>query len=294
MRLCGDGTDHDRLVQNQARKFEALLCGQRGRLHSKPSATALGRLASVALVCVSLVLPRLVSAQSRAVPHAGVERCAPGRPPPRSGGQSAPRTPWEELVAPAPSRALTDAQGVIWQSAVDRSCALWARLVDRERGIIVPSAAYAPQMWTRDAFWIALATGEVQTNRRALQRLAALQALSGQIPTWTIPEAPAGTPRVVFRGDESTLLYLIWADLLHTAPGHWAPPRATLLRALAYLRAHSDAQGAYWSAVGTGASWEDGVIMAQPDVLAYTQGLVVTALECAAHLRLGVSAATIA
>jgi len=62
-------------------------------------------------------------------------------------------------------------------------------LVDRERGIIVPSAAYAPQMWTRDAFWIALATGEVQTNRRALQRLAALQALSGQIPTWTIPDA---------------------------------------------------------------------------------------------------------
>ncbi len=62
MRLCGDGTDHGRL----------------------------GRLASVALVCVSLVVPRLVSAQSRAVPHAGVERCAPGQPPPRSGGSPPP------------------------------------------------------------------------------------------------------------------------------------------------------------------------------------------------------------
>jgi len=88
-------------------------------------------------------------------------------------------------------------------------------------------------------------------------------------------------------------LYLIWADLLHTVPGHWAPPRATLLRALAYLRAHSDAQGAYWSAEGTGASWEDGVVLARPDVLAYTQGLAVTALECAAHLRLGVRAGEI-
>src|SRR5579884_4347451 len=41
----------------------------------------------------------------------------------------------------------------LWQA----SCAVWQETIDRQTAVIVPSRAYAPQVWTRDAFWTALA-----------------------------------------------------------------------------------------------------------------------------------------
>jgi hypothetical protein len=151
----------------------------------------------------------------------------------------------------------------VWWLARRLACSVWRQTVDPNTGIIFPSLAYRPQMWTRDAFWSGLATGDVALNVMALGLITRYQAPDAHVPTWIVlPWATQGrnsgghnsreyspmvraraaneaTSGVSARGsaaapdlltayyarDESTLLYLVWAYVLATTrPGGLAAP----------------------------------------------------------------------
>lgn len=164
---------------------------------------------------------------------------------------------------------------------------VWNDNVKLQTGIVRPSPAYAG-LWLRDSFWTLLAIGNVKASEQALDRFAGFQLPSGQVPTQF--ETRVANP--LYYDDESTLLFLIWADWQKMQQGE-TPSRQVLSQALSYVR-HVAHGGMYRSSPGTYQSWLDSYRLVQPDTLAYNQGLFVVALLAAHDLGLSVSDGEIA
>lgn len=163
----------------------------------------------------------------------------------------------------------------------------WHANLERGEALVHPSRAYAG-VWLRDSFWTFLGLGDVGLARRALGHFTGRQLSTGQLPTQFL--FFLHTP--LYRPDESTLLYLIWADWLakHRQP---VSNRARLQVALTYVRHHAHA-GFYLSQPGSYASWFDGFKLPRVDTLSYNQGLYVVALMAARDLSLGVDSREVA
>lgn len=159
------------------------------------------------------------------------------------------------------------------------AAAVWRHNIDRRGGLVHPSPAYSG-VWLRDSFWTLAALGDLDLANRALGHFAAAQLPSGEVPTefTAFPRDPAYHP------DESTLLFLIWADWQVEAGGP-RPKKAALGKALTYVLAHAT-HGLYRSPRGFYTSWLDSLRLPATDTLAYNQGLYAVALRCARRLGL--------
>jgi hypothetical protein len=159
--------------------------------------------------------------------------------------------------------------------------AVWRMNLKRQEALVHPSSAYAG-VWLRDSFWVFLGLDEAPLARHALAHFADRQLSSGQLPT----QFAVFLHKPLYRPDESTLLFLIWADWLaqhHDPLAH----QARLKLALSYMR-HNSRMGWYLSQPGSYASWFDGFKLPHVDSLSYNQGLYVVALMAAKDLGLGV------
>jgi hypothetical protein len=187
-----------------------------------------------------------------------------------------------------PGRAAFSAASCVWhdpalQAEEQRAVsAVWAANLSRRYAIVHPSRAYAG-VWLRDSFWTFLAEDDPSLAGRALQHFGGHQRASGQVPTQFVEFLR----RPLYRDDESTLLYLIWADW-QSQHHSWRPAQASLTRALVYVRQHAHS-GRYVSQAGSYADWFDGYRLPQADTLSYMQGLYADALLAAQALRLNVS-----
>jgi hypothetical protein len=174
-----------------------------------------------------------------------------------------------------------------WQDAalcvqeIQAADAVWQSNVDRRDGLVHPSPAYSG-VWLRDSFWTLAGLGDLALSNRALGHFAATQLPSGQIPTQftTFLRDP------VYRPDESTLLFLIWAAWQVEAGGP-QPKRAVLKAALGYVLGQSS-NGLYRGPRGMYTSWLDSFRLPANDTLAYNQGLYAVALQGARRLGLTV------
>lgn len=161
---------------------------------------------------------------------------------------------------------------------------VWKRNISHRYGIVHPSGAYSG-VWLRDSFWTLTALGDLEVSDRALRHFAARQLPSGQVPTQftTFLKGP------IYRADESTLLFVIWAAWQVHAGGRQIPAQS-LRRALAYIRTQAR-RGLYRSRPGGYASWFDGFRLPRADTLSYNQGLYAAALLAGQRLHLPVPAA---
>lgn len=157
----------------------------------------------------------------------------------------------------------------------------WKANLSRRYAIVHPSRAYAG-LWLRDSFWTFLAVGDAKLAGRALRHFGAHQRADGQVPT----QFANFLRQPLYRDDESTLLYLIWAEWQsqHRA---WRPTGQSLERALTYVRQHVR-NGSFVSHAGSYADWFDGYLLPSPDTLSYTQGLYVDGMLAAQALGLDV------
>lgn len=169
-----------------------------------------------------------------------------------------------------------------WQATQD----VWHTNVSRALTVVHPSKAYAG-VWLRDSFWTVTAIGDAGRSAQALKPFWRKQLPSGQIPT----QFAVYLTEPTYKPDESTLLFLIWADWQKQHGGQQVP-RPVLRRALAYImqQAHG---GLYQSPAGNYVSWFDSFRLKHPDTLAYNQGLFAVALQAARALGLGVGDAQI-
>jgi hypothetical protein len=165
--------------------------------------------------------------------------------------------------------------------------AIWSSNITRDTAIVHPSKAYAG-VWLRDSFWTLAALGDQSLAAQALAHFTAAQRPSGQVPT----QFSYFVAQPIYRADESTLLYLIWAYWQVKAGGE-RPPRQALDRALHYALAAAK-DGWYTSRAGSYADWFDSFRLPAPDTLSYNQGLYAVALQAAAALGLSVSPADLA
>lgn len=158
---------------------------------------------------------------------------------------------------------------------------VWKANLSRRFAIVHPSQAYAG-LWLRDSFWAFLADGDAKLAGRALHHFASQQRANGQVPTqfFIFLRQP------LYRDDESTLLYLIWADWQAQHHG-WQPTRQSLDRALTYVR-RQVRDGNYMSHEGSYADWLDGYRLPSTDTLSYTQGLYADGILAARALGLNV------
>jgi hypothetical protein len=159
------------------------------------------------------------------------------------------------------------------------AASVWKSNVSRKYAIVHPSRAYAG-VWLRDSFWTFLAIGDVTLSGRALRHFAARQLPSGQVPT----QFTVFLRQPILRADESTMLYLIWAEWQAQHHG-WHPSTESLSLALGYVQRQAR-QGRYMSQAGSYADWFDGYRLPRADNLSYTQGLYVDALLAAQQMHL--------
>ncbi|HEY8285184.1 MAG TPA: hypothetical protein VIJ28_12450 [Chloroflexota bacterium] len=164
---------------------------------------------------------------------------------------------------------------------------VWHANLARNEAVVHPSRAYAG-VWLRDSFWTFLGLGNGPLAQRALGHFAGRQLPDGQVPTQftTFLRGP------LYRADESTLLFLIWANW-QADQGYPLRDGHRLKLALSYVRSQARA-GYYISRPGSYASWFDGFRVPRADTLSYNQGLYAVALMAARHLRLGVGSQEIA
>lgn len=188
-------------------------------------------------------------------------------------GAAAPITPWHDTSLRA--REYAAAQQV------------WHANLARGEAVIHPSRAYAG-VWLRDSFWTFLGLGDGNLARRALNHFAGRQLADGQVPT----QFTIFLRDPLYRADESTLLFLIWADW-QAAQGYPFQDTHRLKLALSYVRSQAR-EGYYLSQPGSYASWFDGFRVPRTDTLSYNQGLYAAALLAARQLRLGVRSHEIA
>jgi len=163
----------------------------------------------------------------------------------------------------------------------------WHANVSRDVAIVHPSRAYSG-VWLRDSFWTLTSLGDATLGARALAHFASRQSHSGQIPT----QFAVFLRRPIYKPDESTLLFLIWAGWEAQRRGT-LPARTVLLRALGYVRAQAP-DGLYLSRAGDYASWFDSFRLRRVGTLSYNQGLYAVAMQSARSLRLGVGGAEVA
>ncbi len=191
------------------------------------------------------------------------------------------------LPAEQPPLAASAASACAWPDAVlcaqetQAANAVWQSNVDRRAGVVHPSPAYSG-VWLRDSFWTLAGLDDLVLSNRALGHFSAAQLPSGQIPT----QFTTFLLDPVYRPDESTLLFLIWAAWQVQAGGPH-PKQATLQAALGYVLGQSS-HGLYRSPRGMYTSWLDSFRLPADDTLAYNQGLYVVALQCARQLGLAV------
>jgi len=164
---------------------------------------------------------------------------------------------------------------------MEAAAAVWRDNIDRRQGLVHPSPAYSG-VWLRDSFWTLAGLGDITLSNRALGHFAAARLPSGQAPTQftAFPRNP------LYRSDESTLLFLIWAAWQVDAGGPH-PKRTALQAALTYILQQSS-HGLYRSPRGPYTSWLDSFRLPADDTLAYNQGLYAVALQCARQLGLKV------
>jgi len=186
---------------------------------------------------------------------------------------AAPITPWHDTSLRAREYAAT--------------AQVWHANLARGEAVIHPSRAYAG-VWLRDSFWTFLGLGNGHLARRALNHFAGRQLADGQAPT----QFTTFLRRPLYRADDSTLLFLIWADW-QADQGYPLQDSHRLKLALSYVRSQVRA-GYYVSRAGSYASWFDGFRVPRTDTLSYNQGLYAVALMAARHLRLGVGSPEIA
>lgn len=163
---------------------------------------------------------------------------------------------------------------------------VWRQNVVRRYALVHPSKAYAG-VWVRDSFWTFMAIGDPALSLPALRHFANRQLPSGQVPT----QFSNFLRDPLYKPDESTLLFLIWAGWQQEHGGAHLDS-AVLHHALGYVRAHVH-HGLYQSQAGSYASWFDGFVLPAPDTLSYNQGLYVVAILAAQHLGLGVGDAEV-
>ena len=163
----------------------------------------------------------------------------------------------------------------------------WRSNVSRDVAIVHPSKAYSG-VWLRDSFWTLTSLGDAALGSRALAHFASRQNHVGQVPT----QFAVFLRGPIYKPDESTLLFLIWAGWEAQHRGR-PPSRTILLRALGYVRTLAPA-GLYLSRAGDYTSWFDSFRLRRTGTLAYNQGLYAVAMQSARALRLGVGDAEVA
>ncbi len=158
--------------------------------------------------------------------------------------------------------------------------AVWQNNVDRHDGLVHPSPAYSGVLAARLILDPGGVPWVIYVVQQTLGHFAGAQLPSGQIPT----QFTTFLLDPVYRPDESTLLFLIWAAQQVEAGGPH-PKRAAAT--LGYVL-HQSSHGLYRSPRGMYTSWLDSFRLPADDTLAYNQGLYAVALQCARRLGLTV------
>lgn len=146
----------------------------------------------------------------------------------------------------------------------------------------IPSRAYAHGTWMRDAYWTLAALRDVELQRRTWLRFAErLNPRTGQVPS-----ALLNSGEVHYAAeDESTIFFLLMALDLQRAGVQL--PREPLNGAARYAASRVEpATGRVLAGPGPFTWWLDTLILAERDVVAYTQGVWAVGLRALVELRL--------
>lgn len=142
------------------------------------------------------------------------------------------------------------------------------------RKAIIPSPAYAGEMYSRDAFYSALGLGDTDLSRSFYSWFEKTQDhQTGQIASVvSLTKNESMKPQ----NDESTLLFIIWSYILNK---QGIPVREDVVKK-AYEFVQSNVhEGAYISQPGPFRYWVDNLKVQTPDIISYNQGLYLVALE---------------
>lgn len=160
-----------------------------------------------------------------------------------------------------------------------------------ERLVVTPSPIYANGIYMRDAFYAVIGLEDLELADQAFRWFETTQIPeNGQIQT-AVPFDPADQS-LQPQDDESTLLFLIWAGMLHR---EGRPVDAQVVAdAWDFVQSHVDGDR-YISAPGEFRYWADCWDLAQPDVITYNQGFYALATRFLLEMETpGVSAETAA
>lgn len=154
------------------------------------------------------------------------------------------------------------------------------RILPDGRRVIVPSNAYKDHAFTRDSFYAVMGLKDIGLSISSFDFFTKAQKDDGQIPTATYLDGK--TEAEDFRDDESTLLYLAWAGIIHQEK---IPINQKVIeRAFDFIQKHAQ-DGWYVSPQGDFSYWADTYINKDSDVITYNQGLYALALRSLQKIR---------
>lgn len=165
-------------------------------------------------------------------------------------------------------------------SAYTKSAKENIRILPDGRRVIVPSNAYKDHAFTRDSFYAVMGLKDIGLSIGSFDFFTKAQKDDGQIPT--AASLDGKTEAENFRDDESTLLYLAWAGIIHQEK---IPINQKVIeRAFNFIQKHAQ-DGWYVSPQGDFSYWVDTYINKDPDVITYNQGLYALALRSLQKIR---------